>query len=75
MLPFGGLEGGVEYDLSASINFTIPSQGKGIAETGIAIALPSGVYAWIAPCSRLTIQNFIDFGAGVIDLDYRLRLK
>ena len=38
---------------------------------GLAISLPSGVYARIAPRSGLAVKKFIDVGAGVINSDYR----
>ena len=34
------------------------------------MSLPPGTYARIAPRSGLAIINFIDVGAGVVDLDY-----
>ena len=49
----------------------IPAKGKGVVQTGLAISLPSGVYARIAPRSGLAVKKFIDVGAGVIDSDYR----
>ena len=49
----------------------IPSKGKGVVQTGLAISLPSGVYARIAPCSRFVVKKFIDVGAGVIGSDYQ----
>ena len=49
----------------------IPTRGKRVVHTGLAISLPSGVYARIAPHSRLAIKKFIDMGARVIDSDYQ----
>ncbi len=49
----------------------IPARGKGIAKTDLAIAIPSGTYARVAPRSGLAVKNFIDVGAGVVDEDYR----
>ena len=49
----------------------IPSKGKGVVQTGLAVPLLSGVYARIAPRSGLAVKKFIDMGAGVIDSDYR----
>jgi dUTP pyrophosphatase len=37
----------------------------------LAIAIPEGHYGRIAPRSGLAVKNFIDVGAGVIDMDYR----
>ena len=75
VLPIRGSEGVVGYDLSASSDCIIPSRGKGIVETGLAVSLPPGVYARIAPRSGLAIRNFIDVGAGVVDSDYRGEIK
>ena len=49
----------------------IPSKGKGVVQTGLAISFPLGVYARIAPRSGLAVKKFIDVGAGVVDSDYR----
>ena len=49
----------------------IPARGKGIVKTDLAIAIPHGTYARVAPRSGLAVKNFIDTGAGVIDEDYR----
>ena len=49
----------------------IPSKGKGVVQTRLAISLPLGVYAKIDPRSGLAVKKFIDVGAGVIDSDYR----
>ena len=70
VLPVRGSVGAAGYDLCAASNCVIPSRGKGTVDTGLAVALPSGTYARIAPRSRLAIRNFIDIGAGVVDSDY-----
>ena len=44
-------------------------------DTGLAVALPAGTYARIAPRSGLAIRNFIDVGAGVVDSDYWGEIK
>ena len=53
----------------------IPSKGKGVVQTGLAISLPKGVYACIAPRSGLAVKKFIGVGAGVIDSDYRGEIR
>ena len=40
-------------------------------KTDLAIAIPHGTYARVAPRSGLAVKNFIDTGAGVVDEDYR----
>ncbi len=42
-----------------------------IVRTGIAIEVPNGYYARIAPRSGLAVKNGIHVMAGVIDPDYR----
>jgi len=42
-----------------------------VVKTDLAIAIPHGTYARVAPRSGLAVKNFIDTGAGVIDEDYR----
>ena len=44
-------------------------------ETGLAVPLSPSIYARIAPCSKLAIQNFIDVGVGVVDSDYCDKIK
>ena len=63
------------YDLCATNSCVIPSQGKGTIETRLAVSLPPGTYAWIAPHSGLAIRTFIDVGAGAADLDYWGEIK
>ena len=75
VLPVRGSVGAVGYDLCAAGSCVIPSQGKGTMETRLAVSLPVGTYARIAPRSGLAICNFIDVGAGVVDSDYRGEIK
>ena len=42
-----------------------------LIKTGIAIAIPRGMYARIAPRSGLAYKHGIDVMAGVVDEDYR----
>ena len=75
MLPVRGSAGAAGYDLCAAGNCVIPSRGKGIVDTRLAIALPMGTYVRIAPRSGLAIRNYIDVGAGIVDSDYRGKIK
>ena len=75
MLLVRGSAGVAGYDLCVAGNCVILSWGKGIVDTRLALALPSGTYAHIAPRSGLAIRNFIDVGAGVVDLDYHGEIK
>ena len=49
----------------------VPARGKAVVRTGLAIAIPRGTYARIAPRSGLAVKHFVDTGAGVVDEDYR----
>ena len=71
VLPMWGSVGATAYNLCAVGSCVIPSQGKGIVEIGLAVLLPLGAYAQIAPCSRLARQDFTRVRVGVVDLDYQ----
>jgi len=58
------------HDIYAIGEFTIPARGLVLAETGIAIGLPKGTYARIAPQSGLASKKGIAINGGVIDADY-----
>ena len=75
MLPVRGSVGAAGYDLCVASSYTIPSWGKGTVETRLVVSLPPGTYAWIAPRSGLATRNFIDVGEGVVDSDYRGKVK
>ena len=62
VLPVHGSTGAAGYNLCAASNCIIPSRGKETVETGLAVSLPLGIYAQIAPRSGLAIRNFIDVG-------------
>ena len=40
-------------------------------QTQLAMSFPTGLYARIAPRSRLALKKLIDVGARVVDSDYR----
>ncbi len=58
-------------DLYASKAGVIPAHGFASINTGIAVAVPEGYYARIAPRSGLSAKNGIFTLAGVVDSDYR----
>lgn len=74
-LPVRGSEGAAGYDLSASVNVTIPGRGRSLIDTGLQILVPFGTYGRIAPRSGLAVKIGLDVGAGVIDSDYRGEVK
>ena len=59
------------YPECSAEDTVIPARGKGVVKTDLAIAIPAGTYARVAPRSGLAAKHFIDTGAGVIDEDYR----
>ena len=75
MLPVRGSARVAGYDLCAANSCVIPSWCRGTIETGLAVSLPQGTYAQIAPRSGLAIQNFINIGTGVVDSDYQGKIK
>ena len=75
MLPMRGSTGAVGYDLCVASSCIIPSRGKGTIQTILAVSLPLGTYAQLAPRLRLAARNFIDVGAGVVDSDYWGKIK
>ena len=74
-IPARASDGAAGYDLTSSEHVVIPSRGRALVSTGIAIAIPEGCYGRIAPRSGLAVKCGIDVGAGVIDADYRGEVK
>jgi dUTP pyrophosphatase len=80
-LPARATASSAGFDLYASQRTTIPGSvvhrdgsveiGRGVVPTGIALAIPNGLYGRVAPRSGLALRAGIDVGAGVIDPDYR----
>lgn len=59
------------YDLYSIDATTVPSRGKAMLRTGIALKLDQGFYGRIASRSSLSCEHSIEVGAGVVDSDYR----
>ena len=70
-LPIRGSAGAAGYDLYTTEKGTIPANSRDVVKTGIAIEMPEGLYAKIAPRFGLSVKKSIDVGAGVVDRDYR----
>ena len=62
VLPVRGSARAASYDLCASTNCIIPSQGKGTVDTRLVVSLSLGIYARIAPRSGLAIRKFMTLG-------------
>ena len=71
VLPRQGSSGAAGYDLSSAHSATVPARGQALVNTDLAISIPEGTYARIAPRSGLAYKHSIDVGAGVVDYDYR----
>jgi dUTP pyrophosphatase len=71
VVPTRATKGAAGYDLSACEDAVIPARGWKMVDTGIALQIPSFVYARVAPRSGLTLKKGLDVGAGVVDSDYR----
>lgn len=76
-LPTYGSSGAAGMDLYANLaaeGVDVISLNPGerrLIKTGIAVAIPRGHYARVAPRSGLAYKSGIDVMAGVIDEDYR----
>ena len=67
--------GAAGYDLFSCCEARIPARGRGLVDTGIALAIPAGCYGRVAPRSGLAVREGLDAGAGVIDSDYRGQVR
>lgn len=74
-MPRRGSRRAAGFDLFASEGAVIPPRGRAVVATGIAMAIPDGLYGRVAPRSGLAVRHGIDVGAGVIDGDYRDELR
>ncbi|XRB02816.1 deoxyuridine 5'-triphosphate nucleotidohydrolase [Pycnococcus provasolii] len=70
-IPARGSPGAAGYDLSAAHEATVPPHKRLLVKTDLAIAIPEGTYARVAPRSGLAFKKSIDVAAGVVDYDYR----
>ncbi|KAK9478746.1 Deoxyuridine 5'-triphosphate nucleotidohydrolase [Lipomyces japonicus] len=70
-LPTRGSEHAAGYDIYGIEDVLIKSHDRAVVNTDIAIAVPVGTYARVAPRSGLATKHGIQTGAGVIDADYR----
>jgi len=75
MLPTRGSRFSAGHDLYALQDMLIPAQGQKLIGTGIAIIIPQGTYARIAPRSGLGYTESIAISRGVIDADYTGEVK
>jgi dUTP pyrophosphatase len=70
-IPVRGTPGAAGYDLFAlEARTIIGGEGSVLVPTGIAVKIPRGHYARIAPRSGLALKQHIAVNAGVVDRDY-----
>jgi dUTP pyrophosphatase len=62
------------YDLYAIKDNVIFTRDK-LLPTELSCEIPTGTYLCIAPRSGLANSSIIDIGAGVVDADYRGKIK
>ena len=68
--PERGLTNAASLDLFCAKTLLIPSRGRGIVPTYIAIRFPKGTYVRIAPRLGMAVLRFIGVGKGVIDYGF-----
>lgn len=61
----------IGLDLYSAYTYNVSAQGRCLVKTDLQIKIPLGCYGRVAPTSKLSYENFLDIGAGVIDPDYR----
>ncbi|CAI5494832.1 unnamed protein product, partial [Closterium sp. Naga37s-1] len=71
VLPKRGSASAAGYDLSSAHDITVPARGQALVKTDLAVAIPLGTYARVAPRSGLALKHSINVGGGVVDYDYR----
>jgi dUTP diphosphatase len=70
-LPTRGSSLAAGLDLYSIEDLVLGGQQRGVARTGLAVAIPEGYYGRLAPRSGLAANKGLDVLAGVIDADYR----
>ena len=70
-LPIRGSRAAAGLDLYSLEAVSLEPGQRGIARTGLAVAIPEGFYGRLAPRSGLATKKGLDVLAGVIDADYR----
>ena len=71
VLPQRGSELAAGLDVCCIEDVEIAPRQRGMARTGLAVAIPPGFYGRVAPRSGLAAKKGLDVLAGVIDSDYR----
>ena len=71
VLPARGSALAAGLDVCSIEDVEIQPKQRGMARTGLAVAIPPGFYGRVAPRSGLAVKQGLDVLAGVIDSDYR----
>src|SRR6476659_933721 len=71
VLPVRGSALAAGLDVCSIEDVEIQPKQRGLARTGLAVAIPPGFYGRVAPRSGLAVKQGLDVLAGVIDSDYR----
>ena len=71
VLPQRGSVLAAGLDVCCIEDVEIGPKQRGMARTGLAVAIPPGFYGRVAPRSGLAAKKGLDVLAGVIDSDYR----
>lgn len=74
-LPTKGSVNAAGFDLYTAEDIIVPSGGRALVSTDIAVTVPAGTYGRIAPRSGNAVKYGIHVGAGVIDADYAGHVK
>lgn len=69
--PIRETNGAAGYDLYSATTNVVPSRGRCLINTDIALHIPDGYYGKIAPRSGLALKYGLDVGGGIIDSDFR----
>ncbi len=75
LIPVKATPGSAGYDLFAFEPAVIPAWGQALVSTKLKIRIPNNCYGRIASRSGLSVNNGIEVGAGVIDMDYQGEIK
>jgi dUTP pyrophosphatase len=71
VLPSRGSVLSAGLDVCSIEDVELQPKSRGLARTGLAVAIPPGFYGRVAPRSGLAVKQGLDVLAGVIDSDYR----
>ena len=73
-IPSRVTEGYIGYDLTSLTNKEIPVNEIAIISTGLSVAIPEGMYSWIAEQSSWAAKG-LTIGEGVINCDNRGKIS